>query len=106
MSVEDGMVEKLFRLLGTEDLEEAIKNIEREREGMRQLHDENTALRIYNHKIRLVVDYAMRVFAELESTVGLFLPEKVRKMIGESRNQIAQADRALIESRALSERKF
>jgi hypothetical protein len=30
--------------------------------GMIELHDENAALRIYNRRLRLVVDYALQVF--------------------------------------------
>jgi hypothetical protein len=99
-------VEYLYRLLGVKDLAEGIANIEAERQGMRELHDENTALKIYNRRLRLVVDYAMRVFGEIESASGVFLPEKVRGMIVECMRQVALADKALKESKALSEKEI
>lgn len=103
MSVEDLLIERFFYLFGTRDLAEIIKNIEAERQGMRELHDENNALRIYNHRLRLVVDFAMRVFAEIEASGLMLLPPKVRDLIGQSRNQIALADRAILQSKALTE---
>ena len=103
MFVEDGKVEELIALLGTSDLDEAIKNIEAERQGMRELHDENTALKIYNRILRLIVEFASQIFDALEGEGGMFLSDKVRGLIGKSRNQIALARKAVIESKALTE---
>ena len=96
-------VEYLYRLLGTEDLAEAIKNIEGERTAMLELHDENTALKIYNRRLRLVVDFTLLIFDALEGEGGMFLSSKVRDLIGKSRNQIALADRVISESKSLTE---
>ena len=103
MPVEELLVAKLFQLLGTDDLEQAIKNIEAERQGMRELNDENTALKIYNRILRLVVEFASQIFDDLEGEGGMFLSPKTRNLISKSRNQIALARKAITESKALAE---
>ena len=90
-------------MLGTQDLEQEIKHIEGERQGMRELHDENKALSIYNQRLRLIVEFASQIFDALEGEGGMFLSDKVRGLIGKSRNQIALARKAVIESKALTE---
>ena len=88
-------LEELYRLLGTDDLAQAIENIEGERQGMRELHDENTALKIYNRRLRLLVDFGLQIYDVMERDVGMFLPEKARTLIAKSREQIAQAEKAI-----------
>ncbi len=81
-------------MLGCDDVTEAVRNLEAEREGMRELHDENTALRIYNRRLRLVVDYALQVFDVCEHDLALFITPKAREMITKSREQIRAAEKA------------
>lgn len=97
------MVEELYALLGTDDLEQAIKNIKAERTGMRELHDENTALKIYNRRLRLIVTYALQVYETVEGDAGIFLTSKAREGIRKSREQIEQAERAIAESKMISD---
>lgn len=97
------MIEELYRLLGTDDLEQAIKNIEAERAGMRELHDENTALKIYNRRLRLIVTYALQVYETCEGDAGIFLTSKAREGIRKSREQIEQAERVIGESKMIAE---
>jgi len=96
-------VEELYRLFGTEDLAEMIESIEGERQGMRELHDENTALKIYNRRLRLVVEMAARVF-DLLGDVAMFMPGDTRALIEKAREQIAQVQRTVAESKAIVER--
>ena len=93
----------LLNYTGADSLQEVLNTVALEREGMRQLHDENTALKIYNRKLRLVVDFAFQIYELLEGEGGMFLSSKVRDLIGKSRNQIALADRAISESKNLTE---
>ncbi len=97
------MIEELYALLGTDDLEQAIKNIKAEHAGMRELHDENTALKIYNRRLRLIVTYALQVYETVESDAGIFLTSKAREGIRKSREQIEQAERAIAESKMITE---
>ena len=94
---------ELYALLGTDDLEQAIENIKAERAGMRELHDENTALKIYNRRLRLIVGYALQVYETVEGDAGVFLTSKAREGIRKSREQIKQAERAIGESKLIVE---
>ena len=85
-------IEELLALLGTDDVGEAVKNLVGEREGMVELHDENTALKIYNRRLRLVVDYALQVFDICERDLALFITPKAREMMEKSREQIRAAE--------------
>ncbi len=96
-------IEDLYGLLGTDNVEQAIKNLEDERQGMRELHDENNALRIYNRRLRLVVNYALQVFDLCERDLALFVTAKMRDMMRKSREQIKAADKAISESAGLCE---
>ncbi|MBK8421788.1 hypothetical protein [Candidatus Villigracilis saccharophilus] len=87
-------IEELLGMLGCDDVAEAVRNLEAERQGMRELHDENTALRIYNRRLRLVVDYALQVFDVCERDLALFITPKAREMITKSREQIRAAEKA------------
>lgn len=97
------MIEELYRLLGTDDLEQAILNIKAERADMLKLHDENTALKIYNRRLRLIVAYSLQVYETVEGDAGVFLTSKAREGIRKSREQIEQAERAITESKMISE---
>ncbi|MBI5942888.1 MAG: hypothetical protein HY864_00850 [Chloroflexi bacterium] len=97
-------VEDLYRFLGTDDLAEALENLEGERQGMRELHDENTALKIYNRRLRLIVDYALQVFEIAEGDAGMFLTSRAREGMRKSREQIALAEKAIGESKGICER--
>ena len=87
-------IEELLGMLGCDDVVQAVKNLEGERAGMVELHDENTALRIYNRRLRLVVDYALQVFDICERDLALFITPKAREMITKSREQIRAAEKA------------
>ncbi len=52
----------LLNTTGADDLQGVLQVLSEERLGMAQLHDENNALRIYNRRLRLVVNYALQVF--------------------------------------------
>ena len=91
-SIKCQVIEELLALLGTDDIDEAVKNLMGERAGMVELHDENTALRIYNRRLRLVVDYALQVFELCERDLALFITPKVWEMITKSREQIRAAE--------------
>lgn len=99
------MIEELYKLLGTDDLDIAIKNIKAERAGMREMHDENTALKIYNRRLRLIVTYALQVYETVEGDVGVFLASKAREGIRKSREQVEQAERVISESQMIVEMK-
>ena len=81
-------IEELLGMLGCDDVVQAVKNLEGERAGMVELHDENTALRIYNRRLRLVVDYALQVFDICERDLALFITPKAREMIAKSRELV------------------
>ena len=86
-------IEELLAMLGCDDVEQALRNLMGEREGMVELHDENTALKIYNRRLRLVVDYALKVFDICERDLALFITPKAREMIAKSREQIRAAEK-------------
>ena len=106
MSEESGL-EKLkkdfiLRFSGSEDLGEALAAWQAERSDMLILHDQNTALKINDRRMRLVIQMCARVFELLDGS--MFLPPKVGDMIVKVRGQIDEvenlvADRSLLEEK-------
>lgn len=92
----------LIDFAGTDDLQEALKMWEAEREAMRDLRDENIALRIYNRRLRLVIDLSLRLFTEIEKG-GMFVPAKAFELIEKARGVIEDADTAIQGSKELFE---
>ncbi len=95
--------EYLYRITGADSLAEAITAIETERQIMRDLKDTNTALRIYNRRLRLIIILAEKTFVMIEQQGSLFLPPEVMKIIGDVRKQIDLAQRAITQSAELCE---
>ncbi len=90
---------KMFAEIGGH---EAVAEVARLREQCHKLLDENTALTIYNRRIRLIADLSARVF-DLLADVALFIPENTRELISKARGQIAQLERSITESKAIVE---
>ena len=86
---------------GVDDPEEALKMWEAERESMLRLHDENTALRIHNRRLRLVFALCARVFDLLDGE--MFLPGGAGGKIAKAREQMKIVERSVSESRSLCE---
>lgn len=109
MSDDEDQEELAFQTLlnytGEDNLQGILRVLSEERWAMAQMQDENNALKIYNRRLRLVVDHAMRVFAEVEAASSMFLPPNVRELIGVSRNQVALADRVLLASKEITDGK-
>lgn len=91
----------LLEITGSDDLRGVLDTLHAERRGMAELHDENNALRIYNRRLRLLVDYALRVYDDVEKVAGMFLTETARRLIAESRRQISQADKVILRSKEI-----
>lgn len=91
----------LYRMAGADNLDDVIKNWEAERQGMRELHDNNAALAIYNRRIRLIIILCIKAFDILESQGTLFLPEKAANVIIQVRDQIKKADKIITASREI-----
>lgn len=85
---------------GTDNLEDALKMWQAEREAMCELHDENTALKIYNRRLRLVIDLVLRLCAELDKG-GMFLPAKVPALVTNIRKVIKDMEVSIIGSKEL-----
>ncbi len=85
---------------GTDNLEDALKMWHAEREAMCELHDENTALKIYNRRLRLVIDLVLRLCAELDKG-GMFLPQKVPSLVTTIRKVIKDMEVSIIGSKEL-----
>lgn len=93
----------LYHMTGADSLDEVIANWEAERQAMRELHDANTALVIYNRRIRLIITIAVKAFDMLDQQGSMFLPSKVMDIIAQVRDQIGKADRALAASKEICE---
>ena len=94
----------LLNYTGEDNLQGILRVLSEERWAMAQMHDTNTALKIYNRRLRFVVDLALKIYQEIEDFSPMFLPERVRKMIGDSRNQIANADKVILASKEICTR--
>lgn len=95
--------EDLYRMAGADNLDEALASWEAERQAMRELHDNNTALVIYNRRIRLIIILCVKAFEMLDQHGAMFLPPKVLEIIGQVRDQIQKADKALAASQEICE---
>jgi hypothetical protein len=91
----------LYKMAGADNLDEVIANWEAERQSMRELHDNNTALIIYNRRLRLIITLCEKTFEMLDMQGALFLPEKVIETINQVREQIKKGDRAIAASQEI-----
>ncbi len=92
----------LVEFAGTDDLDEALRMWEAERDAMRDLRDENRALKIYNRRLRLIIDLSVRLIGLLERG-GMFLPPKVPELIETIRKQIQISEFSIAQSKMLCE---
>lgn len=86
---------------GVDDPVEALEMWQAEREAMLRLHDENTALRIHNRRLRVSLLICVRVFDLLDG--NMFLPAGVAGLIQKGREQIKIVERSVNESKRLCE---
>jgi hypothetical protein len=91
----------LITFAGTDDPEEALKMWQAEREAMLRLHDENTALRIHNRRLRVALLICSKVFDLLDGS--MFLPNGAGEKITKAREQIKIVERSVNESKVLCE---
>jgi hypothetical protein len=86
---------------GVQSQEEALKMWQAEREAMLELHDQNTALKIHNRRIRLTLNMCVRVLELLDGQ--MFLPDGVGKLVTVARKQIEIIQRDVLSSKLLCE---
>lgn len=86
---------------GVKDAVAALDMWEAEREDMLRLHDENTALRIHNRRLRVTLLICAKVFDLLDGS--MFLPHGVGDKIAKAREQIKIVERSVNESQRLCE---
>lgn len=70
---------------------------------LRDLKDTNTALIIYNRRIRIVITLCVKVFDTLDNAGALFLPPSVKDAIKQAREQVAKLDHSLASSLEICE---
>jgi hypothetical protein len=91
----------LITFAGTDDPEEALKMWQAEREAMLELHDQNTALKIHNRRIRLTLNMCVRVLELLDGQ--MFLPDGVGVLVTKAWEQIKIIERDVLSSKLLCE---
>ena len=82
----------------------AKKELDELRSKLRELHDTNAALAIYNRRIRLVVTLCVKAFDMLDLQGGLFIPPTVQDVIQKVRGQVALLENSLASSLEICER--
>lgn len=94
----------LFHFAGhANNIDEVIENWKTERQTMRELKDERTALIIYNRRIRLVITLCLKAFDILDTEGGLFVPQIVKDVIKQAREQVMLLDNSLASSLEICE---
>lgn len=83
----------LLELLGATSEEEAIANLLGEREAMVSIKGDVDALRIVVRRLVVVVEMSRRAFLYLESDGAMFLPVKVRELMGKVLEQCKQLEK-------------
>jgi|GEM_PF-6311583 hypothetical protein len=83
----------LLELLGADTELEAIESLLAEREAMVEMRAEYEALKIVKRRLVVVVEMSRRAFLMLESDGAMFLPLKVRELIGKVLEQCKQLDK-------------
>lgn len=92
---------KLIDFCGEDDPVKVLEMWQAEREAMLRLHDENTALRIHNRRLRVSLLICARVFDLLDGS--MFLPAGVAGLIQKGREQMKIIERSVNESKRLCE---
>ena len=90
-------IEELLAMLGTDDVVEAVRNLDSERLGMLELDVENKELKNYSKRVQQVVEMALKVFDLMEAECGLFMTGKIRELIRKSREQMAAVEKEMSE---------
>jgi hypothetical protein len=96
---------ELLRMAGVDNLVDALKNWEGERIAMRALHDQNTALRIWQRRFILVVGFMVQLLDIFEKEGSLFFPLKSQQLMASVRKQIAEMEVGLQKVKLILEEK-
>lgn len=94
-------VYELLRMAQTDTISAAVKSWEAERQGMRELHDENAALKIYIRRFRVIVSLMKQYLDVMESEGSLFLSPKAKAQGELLRKQLAENEKVLERVRVL-----
>lgn len=82
------LIEDICAYGGCDNLGDALVNWQAEREGMQELHDMNTALKIGNRRMRLIIELVEKAFDMIVLEGGMFLPVKLLGQIDKISKQI------------------
>lgn len=96
-------IQDLLDYAGAADLSEALSIWQAERQGMGELHDENTALRLINRRLRLAISLFTRVLDKIDGQ--MFLPPGTQSTINLVRDQLKKVDSDLVHSTFISSKK-
>lgn len=91
----------------TEEMEkmghDATAELETIRATLRELHDTNTALIIYNRRIRLALKLCLKIFDMLDGEGSLFVSKIIKDKIKQAREQVRLLDNSLARSLEICE---
>lgn len=95
--------QSLLALFGTDSISEVIELVHAERQGMRELHDTNVALKIYNRRLRLVLGLVKKVLDFVLGEGSMFLSAKAISAAEEAQKQYQLVERTVAASKELCE---
>jgi acetate kinase len=96
-------IQDILEHAGAADLSEALSTWQAERQGMAELHDENTALRLINRRLRLAIGLFVRILDKIDGQ--MFLPAGIQDKINLVRDQLKMVDRDLVHSAYIANEK-
>lgn len=80
----------------------AFAQWQQEREGMAEIHDENTALKILNRRLLLALTLAEKAVTRSESDAAMFITQPGRDAIQKFREQVAAIRNSIAYSKELN----
>ncbi len=92
--------ERLFAITGhTDDLNEALDEMESMKTAIAELFDENQALSILNRKLRACLTLAEAAVTAIRTDAGMFVTEKATKKVNQFFEQLEKTQNAIVQSK-------
>lgn len=92
--------ERLLSITGhTDDINEALDEMEFMKIAIAELFDDNQALEIINRRMRLCLTLAQTTIAAIETDVAMFITDKTRNKLNQFNEQLAKLENAIVLSK-------
>lgn len=85
----------------TDNPTNAFSQWQEERQGMREIHDQNEALKISSRRLVITLEIAERAINAMEADAGMFVRDATRKIVAQFREQMRKAKTSITISKEI-----